>query len=134
VNNYAIAISVANLAAITASGETNLLIEPHPCEFSESAEMVGYSGTGLPVEMGFPGAEWSWDVPLSAAEWKQLMDFTGSAAYAIVYIRTRTNQIQSGGEYQYKNYLCVMERPTGESVPPYRYENVQVKFSRLVEV
>jgi len=134
-NDYAIATSVANLATITAAGETNLLIDPHPTIFKEAAEMVGYSGTGRPVEAGFPSAEWSWDVPLSAAQWKQLIDFVGDAAYATVYLRTRTNQIQvAQDKYEYLNYSCVMERPTGESTPSYRFENVQVNFKRLVEV
>lgn len=133
-NFYALATSVANLATITADGETNLLIDPHPNVFEEAAEMVGYSGTGRPVEAGFPGAEWTWDVPLSAAEWKQLMDFTGAAAYVIAYIRTRTNQMQVSGEYQYKNYSAIAHRPTGESLPPYRFENVRMEFTRLIEV
>ncbi len=132
---YAIATSVANLAAITAAGESDLLISPHPNIFKEAAEVVGYSGTGRPVELGFPGAEWSWDVPLSAAEWKQLMDFTGAAAYATVYLRTRTNQIQAGdGFYEYKNYSAIAERITGESTPPYRFEGARMKFTRLVEI
>lgn len=131
---YALAVNVATLAAITAAGETNLLIDPHPNIFKEAAEMVGYSGTGRPVELGYPTCQWTWDVPLSAAEWKQLIDFVGDAAYAAVYIRTRTNRIQAGGEYTYSNYSCIMERPTGESIPPYRYENISIKFTRLVLV
>ena len=131
---YALAINVANLRTITAAGETNLLIDPYPNEFLEAAEMVGYSGTGRPVELGFPTATWTFDVPLTPAEWKQLMDFTGAAAYATVWIRTRTNQMQASGEYEYLNYSCIMERPTGETVPPYRYENVSIKFTRLVLV
>jgi len=132
---YALAVSVANLAAITAAGESNLLLDPHPCEFKEAAEMVGYSGTGRPVEVGFSQAIWTWDVPLTAAEWKQLMDFTGAAAYAAVFIRTRTNQIQAAQDkYEYRNYSAVAERVTGEPRPSYRYENVQMKFTRLVEI
>lgn len=134
-NDYALATSVANLATITAAGETNLLIDPHPNTFKEAAEMVGYSGTGRPVELGFASCEWTWDVPLSAVEWRQLMDFTGSAAYATVYIRTRTNQIQAGDDfYEYKNYSAVMMRPTGTSRAKYRYEDVKVEFKRLVEI
>lgn len=134
-NNYAIATSVANLAVITATGETNLLIDPHPNIFEEAAEMVGYSGTGRPIEAGFPTCQWTWDVPLSAAEWRQLMDFTGAAAYATVYLRTRTNQIQAGQDkYEYKNYSAIAERITGESTPSYRFENAQMKFSRLIEI
>jgi len=131
---YAISTSVANLAALTAAGDSDLSIQPHPNQFLEAAEMVGYSGTGRPVELGFAQATWTYDVPLSPAEWKELMDFTGAAAYATVYIRTRTNQIQASGEYQYKNYSAIAHRPTGESRPPYRYENVQMKFTRLIEV
>ena len=132
---YALAVSVANLAVITAAGETNLLIDPHPNIFKESAEMVGYSGTGRPVEAGFPSAEWSWDVPLSPVEWGQLMDFTGAAAYATVYIRTRTNQIQAADDfYEYKNYSAIAERITGESTPSYRFTDVRMKFTRLVEI
>ena len=132
---YALAASVANLATITADGETNLLIDPHPNEFLEAAEMVGFSGTGLPVELGFAQAIWTYDVPLLPAEWKELMDFTGAAAYATVYIRTRTNQIQAANDYyEYKNYSAVMMRPTGTSRAKYRYEDVRVEFHRLVEV
>jgi len=132
---YSISTSVANLAALTAAGASNLSIQPHPNIFKEAAEMVGYSGTGRPVELGYPQAEWAYDVPLSPAQWKQIMDFTGAAAYVTVYIRTRTNQIQAANDYyEYKNYSAVMERPTGESTPSYRFENAQVKFTRLVEV
>ena len=133
-NDYAIATSVANLAAITAAGESNLLMDPHPNTFKEAAEMVGYSGTGRPIEAGFPMCQWSWDVPLSAAQWKQLIDFVGDSAYAIVYIRTRTNRIQASGAYYYSNFSAIMHRPTGESRPSYRYENVQVNFTRLLEI
>ena len=132
---YALAVSVANLATITADGESNLLIDPHPCEFHEAAEMVGFSGTGRPVELGFATCLWTWDVPLSPAEWRQLMDFTGAAAYATVYLRTRTNQIQVGDDlYEYKNYSAIAERITGESTPSYRFENAKMQFRRLVEV
>ena len=132
---YVISTSVANLAALTAAGASDLLIDPHPCEFLEAAEMVGFSGTGLPVELGYPQAMWTYDVPLSPAEWKELIDFTGAAAYATVYIRTRTNQIQAANDYyEYKNYSAVMMRPTGISRAKYRYEDVRVEFKRLVEI
>ena len=129
---YAIATSVANLAVITAAGESDLLIQPHPNEFLEAAEMVGFSGTGLPVELGYPQAIWTYDVPLSPAEWKQIIDFVGDSAYATVFIRTRTNRIQASGAYTYSNYSAIMHRPTGESRPPYRFDSVEVKFTRLV--
>ena len=132
---YVISTSVANLAALTAAGASDLSIQPHPNEFIEAAEMVGFSGTGLPVELGFAQATWTYDVPLSPAEWKELMDFTGAAAYATVYIRTRTNQIQAANDYyQYKNYSAIMMRPTGTSRAKYRYEDVRVEFRRLVEI
>lgn len=132
---YAISTSVANLAALTAAGASNLSLQPHPNEFLEAAEMVGYSGTGLPVELGFATAIWTYDIPLSAAEWKELMDFTGAAAYATVYIRTRTNQIQAAQDkYEYKNYSAKMMRVAGISRAKYRYEDVQVEFKRLVEI
>jgi len=129
---YAISTSLVVLNALT---ETNLSVEPHPNEFHEAWETVGTSGEGLPIEMGSPWAVWTWpDAPLEALEWKNLFDLSGigTAASAEVYIRTRTNQVDADGTYEYLNYKCIMHRPTGNSVPYYRFSGVQIRFERLV--
>ena len=132
---YALAANVADFASITAGGETNLLISPHPNIFSEAFEQVGTAGDATPIELGSPTATWTWGgVPLEASEWKQLMDFVGTAASANVIIRTRTNEITTDNEYRYRNYRALMMRPEGESVPYYRYSDVSVKFTKLVEL
>ena len=131
---YAIASNVATLATITANGNSNLDIQPHPTEFNEAAEQVAVAGDGTPIELGSPTAVWTYDVPLSAAEWKELIDFVGTSASATVYIRTRTNQIDADNTYQYLNYQCIMWRPTGASSPRYRFDGVEVRFTQLVAV
>ena len=127
---YSIVATEAEMSAMTAS---NLSIEPFPTEFIEGTE-VGISGTGMPIEHGFAKAVWQYDVPLTASELNELMAFTGSAAYAAVYVRTRKNTINTvDGEYNYAWYSGIMHRPTWESRPPFRAENVEVVFSRLEE-
>jgi len=134
---YAIATSLANLAALTAAGAGNLTTEPHPTEFHEAFTEVDVAGDGTPIELGFAWCTWRWNTPLSAAEWNETMTFTGSASHVTVWIRTRTNQISGAGAtatYEYKNYQAIMYRPTGKSTPHYRYEDVEVKFTQLQEV
>jgi len=131
---YAIANSAVALAALTASGNSNLDIQPHPTEYHEEFEIVGTSGEGKPIAVGYPWCTWTYDVPLSAAQWGELMDFVGTAASASVWIRTRTNQITVDNKYQYKNYACIMHRPTGKSRARYSFEGVEIKFTQLVEV
>jgi len=130
---FAISLTLAGLAVITAAGESNLSLEPFPTTFTEAYEEVGVSGDGKPVELGTPTATWNFDVPLSNAQWGELMDLTGAAAYVVAYVRTRTNEV-SGGKYIYKNYQCVAKRPTGNVNPGWRYDDVEMKFHRLVEV
>jgi len=131
---YAIAANAAALAALVASGNSNLSVQPHPTEYHEAAEQVGVAGDGTPIELGAPTSTWTYGAPLSAAEWKELMDFVGTSASVTAYIRTRTNQTEADGTYQYSNYQCVMWRPTGQSTAYYRFEGVEVKFTQLVAV
>ena len=130
---YVLVASAVDLAVIIASGKSNLSLEPYPTIFTEAYEEVGVLGDGKPVELGAPTSEWNWDVPLSNSEWGEIMGFTGAAASVTAYIRTRTNQV-SGGKYIYANYSAVMRRPTGETRPPWRYEDVSIKFTGLVSV
>jgi len=127
---YALATSIATIEALTS---TNLSSEPHPCEFHEEFETAGTGGDGSPIAVGSPWAVWTWGGPLSAEEWDNLFTLSGigTAASATVFIRTRTNEISSG-TYQYRNYQAIMYRPTGESRPPYRFDDVEIKFTKLV--
>ena len=121
------------LAELTAMSESNLSIEPFPTEFVEGQE-AGISGDGNPIELGFSKAVWRYDVPLTASEFNELMTFVGDNAYAAVFIRTRKNTINiTDGEYNYGDYSCIMHRPVGKSRPPFRMEDVEVSFSRLLE-
>lgn len=127
---YAIAATEGALTSLTA---TNLLVEPHPTEFIYG-EQVGVAGDGSPIEHGYSETTWTYGAHFSASEWKELMDFVGADAYADVYIRTRTNAMDADGTYEYKNYSCKMWRPEGTSIPPYRFTNVSIRFTRLEEV
>ena len=117
-------------AALTALSETNLTLEPHPNTYTEESE-THTAGDGQLTGVGFPSAEWTWDVFLSPSEWDELMSVIGTAASVIAYIRTRTNQI-SAGAYEHANFSCVMHRPQGDSAPYFRFSNVSVKFTKLV--
>ena len=121
------------LVTITGLTSTNLSAEPHPCEFHEEFDIVGTGGDGTPIAVGYPWALWTWGGPMSAYEWGQLLTLSGigTAASATVYIRTRTNEI-SDGKYVYRNYQALMHRPEGKSTPPYRFDDVEVKFTRMV--
>lgn len=127
---YAISATAAALTALT---ETNLLVEPHPSEFIYG-ELVGIAGDGSPIEHGDAESVWTYGAHLSASQWKELMDFVGAAAYADVYIRTRTNAMDADGTYEYKNYSCKMWRPEGTSIPPYRFTGVSIRFTKLEEI
>jgi len=128
---YAIHTNLAALKALTA---TNLLMEPHPTEFHEGFDVVATAGDGDPIELGFAWCVWTWgNVFMVASEWHQLMAYVGNLPSASVYIRTRTNQI-SGSKYEYKYYSTKMFRPEGKSAPHWRFRDVTVKFTRLVEV
>lgn len=122
-----------NLATIQALTNTNLSAEPHPNTFHEEFDIVGTGGDGTPIDVGYIWATWTWDGPLSANEWNNLFALSGigTAASATVYIRTRTNEI-SGGKYQFRNYQALMHRPTGTSRPPWRFDDVEIKFTRMV--
>jgi hypothetical protein len=118
--------------ALTGLSATNLLAEPHPTHFHEFFEEVGITGDGKPIGAGFPWCEWEYENQILSAEaWHQLVSFfSGSQAYALVYIRTRTNEI-SGGTYLHKNFGAIMRRPEASSKSGYRFEAVSIKFTRL---
>ena len=127
---YAVATTLAELTGMT---ESNLSIEPFPTEFLEGQE-AGVSGTGNPIELGFASAVWTYDVPITASEFNELISFVGNAKYAAVFIRTRKNTINTAdGEYNYANFSAVMWRPVGSPRPPFRFSDVTAKFTRLVE-
>ncbi len=125
---YAIASTPAGL---TGMSNSNLPLQPFPNTFAEG-EIVGISGTSKQIEAGFPSASWTFDTPITAELWKLLRDFVGSNATVEVYIRTRTNVIEADGSLEYANFSCVMNRPTGEVVPPYRFDKFKVEFKRLI--
>lgn len=129
---YAICGTVEALTGLSA---TNLLTQPHPTEFHEYFEEVGITGDGKPVAAGFPWCVWEYeDQILSADQWSELISFfPGNEAYASVYIRTRTNEIEAGA-YKHRNYSAVMHRPEASSKAGYRFEDVSIKFTRLEEI
>lgn len=128
---YCIAANQADLTGMTESNIASFQPTP-PNEYTEGIE-VGISGERRPIELGFPSARWTWDYPLTASQWGVLMAFVGTAASAEVYIRTRTNQIL-GTEYEYKNFVCIMRRPKGSPIAPFRFEDAEIEFIGLVEV
>ena len=108
-----------------------LTSQPHPTIFHEEYE-TKFQGNGQRSALGYPWTEWTWaNLILDSDQWGELMAFVGTAPSATVWIRTRTNQT-SGGEYVYANYQAIMHRPAGNSRPDYRFDNVSVKFTRLV--
>ena len=128
---YAIHTVLATLQGLTA---TNLNHEPHPTIYHEEHDHALVAGDGDPIALGAPWCEWTWaSVPMAAADWEQLYTLSGigSAVSVTLYIRTRTNII-TAGLYTYANYQAIMHRPEGESVPPYRFRSVRIKFTKLV--
>ncbi len=121
-----------NLAALQALTGTNLVTEPYPTEYHEG-ENAATSGTSRPVVVGFPWAIWKWDTPITAECLKTFTDLLGANQYASVYIRTRTNNPEADGTYEYLYFSAEMWRPKVEPKPGYRYENVEIEFRRLVE-
>jgi len=130
------------LATIQGLSQTNLTedvnlvtpFEPHPTEFHEEHDHALVAGDGDPIALGAPWCVWTWgNTPMEAAQWELIYTLSGigTAVSKTVYIRTRTNQI-SGGLYVYANYQAIMHRPEGESIPPYRFRNVRIKFTKLV--
>jgi len=121
--------------ALTGLSATNLSAEPHPTDFREYHEVVGSTGEGKPIGAGFPWTTWEYeDQVLTAAQWNELIAFfSGDEAYADVYIRTRTNEIQAGA-YRHRNYSAVMHRPEGTPKAGYRFEDVTIEFTKLEEV
>lgn len=136
---YAIHTVLATLQALTQTNLTqdmNLVntFEPHPTIFHEEHDHSLIAGDGDPIALGAPWCEWTWgSVPMAAEDWELIYTLSGigTAVSKTLYIRTRTNQI-SGGLYVYGNYQAIMHRPEGESVPPYRFRNVRIKFTKLV--
>jgi hypothetical protein len=117
-------------AALTGLSATNLSTDPHPTTFNEEFEHK-VSGDGNVVALGFANCIWTYDTPLTPSEWDELMTYVGTAASAPVFMRTRTNQIVAS-EYEHQNYSAIMHRPTGNSVPYFRFEDVEIRFSRMV--
>ncbi len=124
--SYKIGASVAALVEVGTLSDDHT--DPHPTTFQEYSEIVGTDLNGASIEAGLPRCTWHWD-ELDAKGFDALCD-QFAAASGVRYITTRTN-VYSGSAYTFQNYLCVMARPKGETIPNKRYANVEVQFTML---
>jgi len=116
-------------------GATNgLTWNPHPTEFYPYGE-VKMTGDGDGVGIGYIHFKWtSGDGILTADQWRYLMSFfAGNDPTAIVCAKTRTDRTALDAlgvrEYAYQWYRVRMHRPTADTVPGFRYRNVEIVFT-----
>lgn len=100
--------------------------EPHPTTFEY--EEWHFRGTGAPVRSGVGRVVWTYEGQyLSAVAWAELQSLIGSGGYGLVYIRTRTENIEAD-EYEYEVFQAIMSRPQGRPVWGERFADVSVEF------
>lgn len=124
--NYKIGANVAGLVAV--STLSNDATDPHPTQFVEYSEIVGADLNGAPIEAGLPRCVWKWE-QMDAKGFDALVDYYTTYG-GIVYITTRTNVFAST-VYTFANYKTRMARPTGETIPNKRYQNIEIVFTAL---
>lgn len=109
----------------------NLDPEPHPSSRQYPSTMT--AGDGAPLPAGLKIITWDYENQiLTAEDWAFLQSFIGSNGYGLVYIRTRTEDIESS-EYEFKVYYGIMQRPQGNPLWGHRLQDVSVDF-HLIEV
>jgi hypothetical protein len=87
---------------------------------------------GLTHGMGYPVAEWHWDV-MKPGEADILEAFLNGALSAAVYITTKINRLDNSDQYQYATFSAVMNWPTGdEDVQARRELGLTITFTHLI--
>lgn len=100
--------------------------EPNPTTFEYSTWYT--LGDASPVRTGPARVTWRYDGQLlSAAAWDELQSFLNDDGYGLVYIRTRTERMESG-IYEYEVFEAIMSRPAGRPIWGERFGEVSVDF------
>lgn len=129
---------MSNFAIGTAAGGAGAIkdlclyaAEDPEATYQEYSEVVGQDLNGANIEAGLPRASWRW-AQLSQAEFDALLDFTGGAASAPVYIRTRVNTGALLSEWG--TFLAVMQRPVSTPAGQIVHNDVAIDFVAMVAV
>ena len=122
---FKIATLAARVAGLANLEDLATPITPPRWFFQPYTETIRL-GSGLTRGIGFPVAEWRWDV-ISAAQRDMLRTYCTGASIE-VYIRTRKNDSSSA----YANYKAVMIWPAEfEEVDATRRLDFVIRFERL---
>lgn len=96
---------------------------------------IGYAdvGDGSRLGIGYPTANWHWNF-LTQAQRDILKTYCSTGLSAHILIKTRTNEPDAYGSYEFKTYECIMYWPPAQE----QHEGVMItdftlEFKFLVE-
>lgn len=129
--NYAIGLT-SGAPVYLQQAPVGTVPDPYPVEFQSYTEIIDTDSLGAPIEAGPAQVVWRWEEPGLRQSWfNWLYSFLEGKAYNTVYIRT---SIHTGSDFTFALYQATMWRPTAETRPGPLRANVEIKFTKLVQL